>query len=137
MNRTYSAMSCYEVPEFRPGGYTVDPRDIWKFGDDGDDLDYEANDGLAEDNPPSYPFFGVDSGAVVIADFAHLPKLVEDLTWERYDLAMQDCGVFERINESLGGPYFALILSNARLGMDFDGDGTYTLRPGSVRRSSA
>ena len=32
VNVNHPAMSCYTIPDFRPGTYTLDPRHIQKFG---------------------------------------------------------------------------------------------------------
>ena len=57
------------------------------------------------------------------------------LTWEQYDLGLQDDAVFVNIIAALGGPYFAVIHGGCAPGMEFDGDGTYTIPPGCVRPS--
>jgi len=134
----FPAMACYTIEDFRPGFYALDPRDIRKFGDEEDNFDYGAGE-QAETEPvdktTSFPFAAVDSGALIVADVAHLPKLVTLLTWEQYDLGLQDNGVFVHIIEALGGPYFAVIHGGCMPGMEFDGDGTYTIPPGCVRPS--
>ena len=118
---------------FGAGFYTLDPRDIKKFGDEDENLDYSEGEQEADDEAPDYLFVGVDSGTLIIADLAHLPKLVTLLTWEQYDRSLRDETVFPSIIERLGGPYFAVILSDSRLGMQFDGDGTYTILAERVR----
>jgi hypothetical protein len=87
-------------------------------------------------NVPSYPFAAVDSGALIVADFGQLPKLVRLLTWEQYDLSLQAQGdaVVGKIVEALGGPYFAVIQGGCMPGMEFDGDGTYTIPLGRLKR---
>jgi hypothetical protein len=140
MNGSLSVMSCYQIPDFRPGLYTLDPREIRKFGYDDEDSSYDE-EGKEENDPTidpmNYQFVGTDTAAIVIADFAHLFELVEQLTWERYDLSLRgDVAVFEEISNSLGGPYFAVISGVSLPGMEFDGDGTYTLRAGAIRRCS-
>jgi hypothetical protein len=133
---SFAAMSCYTVEDFQPGFYKLDPRDIQKFGDEEHDFDFSEGE-HAETEPvdksTSFPFVAVDSGALIIADVAHLPKLVTLLTWEQYDLGLQDDAVFVKIIEALGGPYFAVIYGGCMPGMEFDGDGTYTIPPGCVR----
>ena len=134
----FPAMSCYTIEDFRPGFYTLDPRDIKKFGDDQDDLDYsegEHDEGEPGDKAASLPFAAVDSGALIVADVAHLSKLVTLLDWEQYDLGLQDDAVFVNIIEALGGPYFAVIHGGCMPGMEFDGDGTYTIPRGCIRPS--
>ncbi len=135
---SFPAMSCYRIEDFRPGFYTLDPRDIQKLGDEEQDFDYsEGEHAVTEpvDNATSFPFAAVDSGALIVADVAHLPKLVTLLTWEQYDLALQDDAVFANIIEALGGAYFAVIHGGCMPGMEFDGDGTYTIPPGCVKPS--
>ena len=85
---------------------------------------------------PSYPFAAVDSKALIVADIAQLPNLVRFLTWEKYDLSLQDQGdaVIGMIVEALGGPYFAVIHGGCMPGMEFDGDGTYTIPVGRLKR---
>jgi hypothetical protein len=140
VNLNYSAMACYTIPDFQPGWFTLDPHDIKKFGDEEEDFDYcETNQGEGESagGALSLPFIAVDSGALIVADAGHLPRLVNLLTWEQYDLGFQDDSVFGKVVEALGGPYFAVILSGCMPGMQFDGDGTYTIPIGRVRRSQA
>jgi hypothetical protein len=137
-NANHPALACFTIPDFRPGLYTFDPHDIKKFGDEDDEFDYgdeEAKRGSAG-NAPSYPFAAVDSGALVFADVGQLPKLVRLLTWEQYDLSLQAQGdvVIGKIVEALGGPYFALIHGGCMPGMEFDGDGTYTIPVGRLKR---
>jgi hypothetical protein len=136
VNVKYSAMSCYQIGDFQPGVYTLSPQDIQKFGDEDEDLDYneaEEDEKVSPDLQVHYPFVGVDSGALIIADFAHVSQLVNLLTWEQYDLGLQDESVFGKITDALGGPYFALIIGGIMPGMEFDGDGTYTIKAGAVR----
>ena len=136
-NEHHPAMSCYHIPDFRPGLYVLDPRDIHKFGDD-ESIDYDGPNDDEPDlcaPPDSYPFVAVDSGTLVFADFSHLSRLVELFTWEQYDLAMRDVGVFGQIVHALGGPYFAIVVGQCLPGMDFDGDGVYTIDPGAVKLS--
>jgi hypothetical protein len=132
------AMACYTVPNFRPGLFTLDPHDIKKFGDEEQDFDYGEGDeteGEPAGKAPSFPFAAVDSGALILADVSQLPKLVNLLTWEQYDLGLRDDAVFAEIVEALGGPYFAVINGGVMPGMEFDGDGTYTIPVGCVRPS--
>jgi hypothetical protein len=49
------------------------------------------------------------------------------------DCSLQDDAILPGIVERLGGPYFALIASGIGLGMQFDGDGTYTILGDSVK----
>jgi hypothetical protein len=130
------ALACFTIPDFRPGLYSLDPRDIKKFGDEDDDFDYSEGEEEMGDEAPRYLFAGVDSGTLIFADFAHLPKLVTLLTWEQYDRSLGDDTVFPDVIGRLGGPYFAVIVSDARLGMRFDGDGVYTVAAECLRRVS-
>jgi hypothetical protein len=136
VNSNFPLMGSYEVVDFKPGNYTLDPRDIKKFGDEDDGLDYEGLDEVGQE-PPGHPFFSVDSGTAMIVGFSHLPRFVDLLTWESYDLALQDDKAFIRtvreLTNSLGGPFFALISGVDMPGMEFDGDGTYTLKAGALR----
>lgn len=75
----------------------------------------------------------MDSGALIVADLAQLPKLVGLLSWEQYDLGCQNDAVFGKTVEALGGPYFAAIRGGCMSGMEFDGDGTYTIAVGSLK----
>src|SRR5258707_9958783 len=40
VNIYHPAMSCFTIPDFRPGMYILDPRDIQRFGDEEQDFDY-------------------------------------------------------------------------------------------------
>ena len=138
MNVNYPAMSCHTIPDFRPGMYTLDPRDIQKFGDEEQDFDYsdsEQAESEPTDKAPCFPFAAVDSGSLIVADVAHLAKLVNLLSWEQYNLGLQDDAAFVKIVDAIGGPYFAVISSGCMPGMEFDGDGTYTIPAGCVRPS--
>jgi hypothetical protein len=132
----FPAMSCYTIEDFRSGFYTLDPRDIKKVGDDEHDFDFsegEQDETEPVDMATALPFVAVDSGALIVADVAHLPELVTLLTWEQYDLGLQDDAVFVDIIEAMGGPYFAVIHGGCMPGIEFDGDGTYMIPPGCVR----
>jgi len=135
-NANHPAIACYTVPDFRPGAYTLDPRDIKKFGDEDEDFDYSEGEEASGDKTTDFLFVAVDSGTLIFADVAHLSKLATLLTWEQYDRSLGDDTVFPEIIERLGGPYFAVIVSDGRLGMQFDGDGTYTIAPACLRRVS-
>lgn len=136
LNVRHSAVGCYEISDFQPGMYELDPRDIHKFGDDEDDLDFDdarEDESGAADDEVVLPLVAVDSGALIIVDFCHLAEVMAVLDWEKYDLGLQDETNFDRISEKLGGPFFALIQGGGSPDMDFDGDGMYTLEAGSVR----
>jgi hypothetical protein len=136
-NRNHPALACFTIPDFQPGLYTLDPHDIKKFGDEDEEFDYSEEEvkSASPDSVPSYPFATVDSAALIVADIGQLPKLVRLLTWEQYDLSLQDQGdaVIGKIVEALGGPYFAVIQGGCMPGMEFDGDGTYTIAVGRLK----
>ncbi len=135
-NANNASLACLTIPDFRPGFYALDPRDIKKFGDEDEGLDYSESEPETDDGATDYVFAGVDSGALIFADVVHLPKLVTLLTWEQYDRSLGDDTILPRILERLGGPFFAVVVSDSRLGMQFDGDGTYTVVPACLRRIS-
>ena len=132
-NANHPAVGWFTIPDFRPGLYTLDPRDIKKFGDEDDDFDYGEGEQEAGDKAPDYLWVAVDSGTLIFADVAHLPKLVTLLTWEQYDRSLGDDTILPAIVERLGGPHFAVVVSDSRLGMQFDGDGTYTVSAASMK----
>jgi hypothetical protein len=69
----------------------LDPRDIQRFGDEEDDFDYSEDkrpDTEPVEREMSFPFAAVDSGALIVADVAHLPRLVTLLTWEPYESSL-------------------------------------------------
>jgi hypothetical protein len=137
-NAIHPALACYTVPNFRPGLFTLDPHDIKKFGDEDGDFDYCEDDqpeGARAGEACAFPFAAVDSGTLIVADVGHLPRLVHLLTWEQYDVACQNDAVFGQFVEALGGPFFAVIHGGCMPGMEFDGDGTYTIRADCVRPS--
>ena len=134
-NANHPAVACLRIPDFRPGLYHLDPHDIEKFGDDDDDFDYGESESEPGDQAPEYQFAAVDSGALIFADVVHLPTLVTLLTWEQYDRFLRGDTVLPGIVEGLGGPYFAVVGADSRPGMQFDGDGTYTVPAACVRQS--
>jgi hypothetical protein len=137
-NATYPAVACYTIPDFHSGVFTLDPHDIRKFGDEEDDFDYGEGEQRASEPPnaPAFPFAAVDSGTLLFADVAHLPKMATLLSREQQkDCSLADVAVWPQIIEGLGGPYFAVIVSNSSVGMQFDGDGVYTISVGCVRAS--
>jgi hypothetical protein len=132
-NANHPAVACFTIPDFRSGLYSLDPRDIKKFGDEDDDLDFSEGEQEAGDKAPDFLWVAVDSGTLIFADVAHLPKLVTLFTWEQYDRSLGDDTILPTIVERLGGPHFAVVVSDSRLGTQFDGDGTYTIPAGSVK----
>jgi hypothetical protein len=135
-NANHPAVACFTIPDFRPGLYQFDPCDIKKFGDEDDGVDYSEGEQEAADKPPDYLWVGVDSGTLIFCDVAHVAELVKLLRWEQYDRSLGDDSVLPAIVEQLGGPRFAVVVSDSSLGMDFDGDGTYSVSPGRLRRVS-
>jgi hypothetical protein len=133
VNADYPAMACYTVPDFKPGVYALEPSDIKKFGDEDDDFDYNEGEPEPSDKVPDFLFAAVDSGTLIFADFAYLPNLATLLSWEQYDRSLGDDTVLPKIVDALGGPYFAVIISDCRLGIQFDGDGIYMISPAAVR----
>jgi hypothetical protein len=133
-NANHPAVACFTIPDFRPGLYTLDPRDIKKFGDEDDALDYSEGEQEAGNKAPSYLWVAVDSGTLIFAAVAHLAKLVTLLTWEQYDRSLGDDSILPAIVDQLGGPYFAVVVSDSGCGMQFDGDGTFTIAAHSVRQ---
>jgi hypothetical protein len=135
-NAGFPAMACYTIPDFRPGLFTLDPRDVKKFGYEDEDLDYGADVQAhtePDDEASSWPFVGVDSGAIIVVDATHVADLVNRLSWEQYNLGLEDQAVFGRIADALGGAFFAVVLGAGAPDMEFDGDGTYTIPVGCVR----
>jgi hypothetical protein len=133
-NANHPALACFMISDFQPGLYTLDPRDIRKFGNEDDDFDYGEDEQQPDKTVPDYLFTAVDSGTLLLADVAYLPKLVILLTWEQYDRSRGDDTILPGIVEQLGSPYFAVVASDSRLAMEFDGDGTYTIPASCVRR---
>src|ERR1700688_4490718 len=64
-NAKYPAVACITIPDFRPGLFTLDPRDIKKFGDEDDEFDYSDGDQETGDLGPDYLFTAVDSGTLI------------------------------------------------------------------------
>jgi hypothetical protein len=127
----------YQIENFSPGHYQLDLRDIRKFGSEEEDMsDEEWEEWQSEENseegPPDIRYVGVDSAAIFIADISHLKQLIQVLTPEEYDRALAEDSVFAEINQSIGGPYYALATPGP--GIEFDGDGTYTIRKGAIQR---
>jgi len=135
-NANHPAVACFTIPDFRPGLYKLDPRDIKKFGDEDDGFDYSECEQEAGDGPPDYLWVGVDSGTLIFADVVHLAGLVKLLTWEQYDRSLGNDSILPAVVEQLGGPHFAVVMSDSRSGMEFDGDGTYSVPPDRLRRIS-
>ena len=60
-NANNASLACLTIPDFRPGLYALDPRDIKKFGDEDEGLDYSEGEPQTDDGAPDYLFAGVDS----------------------------------------------------------------------------
>ena len=115
-NADFPAMACHTIPNFRVGVFTLDPCDIRKFGYEDEDLDYgeESQTHAEPDNAAlSFPWAAVDSGALVLVDATHLADLVHLVSWEQYNLGLDDQTIFGRIADVLGGDYFAVVLARA------------------------
>jgi hypothetical protein len=107
----------YEIPEFTPGIYQFSANDLTK-----------ANPG-----DRSSGVVDIDTGELVLVDFGHLSSVAQNLTWDKYDLHLQapldDNSIIVSIIEKVGGPYFGMI--GADPDSDFDGDGSYKMKPGA------
>jgi hypothetical protein len=115
----------YEIEDFRPGRYGFEISDIVNATDRPDEVD------------DSLVYVDVESATIVVADYGHLPRLSQALTWEHYrdglGAPLGDTRIFDQAAAGLGGEYFAVISSpGITSGYDFMGDGTYIIRPGSV-----
>jgi hypothetical protein len=63
----------------------------------------------------------------VLADFVHLSALIRQFDWDRYNKGLKNVSVFAQVASDIGGAYFAIIGSAGEAGLEFDGDGTYTI----------
>ena len=110
----------HELANFRPGFYSLSLDDFEPAG--ATDRDARIAD--------------VDSGALVVADLAHLARVASVLTWERYDKALQapqgDYAEFQAVQRDLGRSFFAIL--HGSVGRGFEGDGAYRLRAGGLTR---
>lgn len=107
----------YEISEFKPGIYGFSARDLIAADPD------EENPGVVY----------VDTGELVLVDFAHLSAVAKHLTWDLYDLHLQapvdDDSIIISINKKVGGSYYGII--GADEDTEFDGDGCYKMKPGA------
>jgi hypothetical protein len=107
----------YEIPDYSPGIYQFGARDLLS----------------ADPTDRSSGVVDVDTGELVLVDFSHLSSVAENLTWDKYDLHLQapldDFSIILSIIEKVGGPYFAMI--GADPDSEFDGDGSYKMKPGA------
>ena len=119
MNSGFLRVGVHEVEKFKPGMYRLHFVDI-----------IAASDSASETGACD-----IDSGTLIVVDYACFSTFVRSLTWERYDQALQspvdDYSRFDSISQEIGGPYYALMSSDAERGGDFVGDGSYMLRHGS------
>src|SRR6516162_2348410 len=58
-NANNGSVACLTIPDFRPGLYTLDPRDIKKFGAEDEGFDYSEAEQETGDEAPDYLFAGV------------------------------------------------------------------------------
>ena len=114
----YGQIGLYEIPAFLPGRYRLDVSFVQKV----------------TSRPPGS--FIADGGALLVADASKISLLARRLDWDTYNelLAgpLDDSSVEREVVESMGGPYFAIVTADADLGLEFDGDGRYVLRPGAL-----
>ena len=117
----------YKIASFRAGRYRFDLQGMER----GDDEPRTGVEALKQ--------FSIDSAAFIIADYSHLGDLTACFDWDKYDLALQapvgDDSIFLAVNESLGGEYYAVVVSpGVGRGSVFEGDGTYILRERAIQR---
>ena len=114
----YGQIGIYEIPAFLPGRYRLDVSFVQKVAS----------------RPPGS--FIVDSGALLVADASKISLLARRLDWDTYNELLasppDDSSVEREVVESMGGAYFAIVTADADLGLEFDGDGRYILRPGAL-----
>jgi len=114
----YGQIGIYEIPAFLPGRYRLDVSFVQKVSS----------------RPPGS--FIVDGGALLVADASKISLLARRLDWDTCSELLSgpadDTSVQREVVESMGGPYFAIVTADADLGLEFDGDGRYVLRPGAL-----
>ncbi|MBL7221250.1 MAG: hypothetical protein ISS69_14125 [Phycisphaerae bacterium] len=117
----YGQIGMYEIPAFIPGRYRLDVSFVQKTAS----------------RPPGA--FMVDGGALLACDASKISLLARRLDWdtcgELLGRAADDRSVELEVIESMGGAYFAIVTADADLGLEFDGDGRYVLRPGALCRA--
>jgi hypothetical protein len=111
------SVGVYAVSGFQPGWYQLELTNILRA----------AADAAATD------LVDVDSGTIVLADYAHLEAICTHLNWKAYDLALRcrDDQEFFNIEKRIGGPFYAVASGCSGLG-EFEGDGRYRIKPGSL-----
>jgi hypothetical protein len=125
----------YEISDFAPGLYQLQMKDIRKFDSEEseDDERWAPGEWDEEIDPDTVRWFGTDSAAIVVVAFSHLKQFADVFSWEKYDRACRgEEQIIAAITETLGGPYFAIIMSPGEP-YEFDGDGTYTLQAGAAK----
>ncbi|MDP6544939.1 MAG: hypothetical protein QGH60_13175 [Phycisphaerae bacterium] len=114
----YGQIGLFEIPIFLPGRYRLDVSFVQKVAS----------------RPPGS--FLVDGGALLAVDASKISLLARRLDWDIYNELLasppDDSSVQREVVESMGGPYFAIVTSDADLDLEFDGDGRYVLRPGAL-----
>ncbi len=72
----------------------------------------------------------VDTGSLILFDFAKISEVCSTVTWEAYDFALQDAGTsrFDDLTAKVGGPFFAIIHGDADADHCFHGDGKYRIK---------
>lgn len=112
------AFACIPIIPFTPGPHAFDPDQLQP-------LDGSSPDGVDA--------VAVDSGSLIIADVAALPRMAGLMDWDVYEqlLGPNSEQVIERLMEQLGGPVFALVHGDAE--RRFAGDGTYRVPAACVQ----
>lgn len=114
----YGRIGIYEIPLFLPGRYRLDVSFVQKV----------------TSRPPGS--FIADGGALLVSDASKISLLARRLDWETYNELLaspvDDTSVQREVVESMGGAYFAIVTADAELGLEFDGEGRYVLRPGAL-----
>ena len=110
----------HPIPRFSPGTYRITFADI-----------------IAVDDETPGSSATVDSGSLVFFDYAKHDAVLKNLSWESYDLGLQDAtGVrFDEITRKIGSRCYAIMFGNADADGDFGGDGSYALRPSSPKKA--
>lgn len=109
----------HEIPRFSPGTYRIAFEDI-----------------VTTDEEVPGSSASVDSGSLVFFDYAKHEAVLTHLTWESFDLALQDATTkrFEEITRKVGARCFGIMVGNANTRGDFGGDGSYALKKNTPKR---
>jgi len=115
----FFSVCVHEIDAFVPGIYELQP------------TDWEVCDDLGQGRCAS-----VDTGALVIFDYAKVRDVCRHFTWETYDLALQVAGNerFDAIRDAIGSSCFALMHGDADAEGGFQGDGIYRIRRGAPKK---